>query len=179
MISRFLSPRVFGRYVPLPLVAWLVVVWLLLWGDLSAGNLLGGLAAGAVIAWLLPLPVLDPGVRIRPLGLLAVLPVYAWDMLVSSFRVVSWALRPGPPPTEIVVVRLRTSSESMTMMIITALSSLPGSLVVEAYSGRRELVLHVLGLTGEVGATVQADVDRLERRIVRTFGTGADREELG
>jgi multicomponent Na+:H+ antiporter subunit E len=53
----------------------------------------------------------------------------------------------------------------------------PGSLVVEKYHG--ELVVHVLGLTGDVTGTVLADVAELEERIVRAFGTVRDREELG
>jgi multicomponent Na+:H+ antiporter subunit E len=65
----------------------------------------------------------------------------------------------------------------MIVLIMIALSTVPGSLVVEKYHG--ELVVHVLGLTGDVTGTVLADVAELEERIVRAFGTVRDREELG
>ncbi|MFI6738416.1 Na+/H+ antiporter subunit E [Nonomuraea sp. NPDC050451] len=154
------------------------MVWVTLWGELSPGNVLGGLAVALVVTWLLPLPVLDPGIRIRPVALVDFLLWFGRDLVVSTVRVVVWVVRPGVPPTQIVRVRLRTSSESMTVMIMVALSTVPGSLVVEAYPEERELVLHVLGRPGDVTEAVRADVAALESRIVAAFGTGRDREEL-
>ncbi|MBB5780575.1 Na+/H+ antiporter subunit E [Nonomuraea jabiensis] len=162
----------------LALIAWLAVVWVTLQGELSAGDVLGGLAVALVVTWLLPLPVLDPGIRLRPVALVDFLLWFGRDMVVSTVRVVVWVVRPGVPPTQIVRVRLRTSSESMTVMIMVALSSVPGSLVVEAYPEERELVLHVLGRPGDVTEAVRADVAALEARIVAAFGTLGDREEL-
>ncbi|WP_327085352.1 Na+/H+ antiporter subunit E [Nonomuraea sp. NBC_01738] len=173
-----LAPRVLGRRVPLPLVGWLTLVWVLLWGDLTVANVLGGLLTSLIITWLLPLPVVDPGIRLRPVAMAAFLLWFAGDTVRSTARVVFYVLRPGPPPTELVRVRLRTSSESMVMLIMVALSSVPGSVVVEAYVVRRELVLHVLGLTGgDVPLRVQDNVTALERRIVAAFGTAEDRRE--
>jgi multicomponent Na+:H+ antiporter subunit E len=63
----------------------------------------------------------------------------------------------------------------MVMMIMVAVSTVPGSLVLEVHPDRRELVLHVLGRTGDL---TQRDVSGLESRIVSAFGTRADREEL-
>ncbi|MEV1000451.1 Na+/H+ antiporter subunit E [Nonomuraea sp. NPDC050202] len=177
MIRDVLAPRLLGRRVPLPLVAWLALVWVTLWGDLTVGNVLGGLATGLAVTWLLPLPILDPGVRVHPVALARLLLWIAWNMMTSTARVVFWVAHPGPPPTRIVRVPLRTSSEAMIVLIMIALSTVPGSLVVEKY--REELVVHVLGLTGDVTGTVLADVAELEERIVRAFGTVRDREELG
>lgn len=172
-------PHLFGRPVPPRLPAWLTLVWVTLWGDLSLGNVLGGLAVGLVVTWLLPLPVLDPGIRIHPVALVRFLLWFAWDLVSSTVRVVLWVVRPGEPPTRIVRVRLRTRSESMTVMLMVALSTVPGTVVVEAYMDRRELVLHVLGLAGEeVADVVRSDVAGLESRIVAAFGTARDREEL-
>ncbi|GAA3619550.1 Na+/H+ antiporter subunit E [Nonomuraea rosea] len=171
-----LAPRLLGRPVPLPLVAWLALVWVTLWGDLTIGNVLGGLVAGLVVAWSLPLPVLDPGIRIRPVALVRFLLWFGWDLVLSTVRVVVWVVRPGVPPTQIIRVRLRTSSESMTVMIMIALSTVPGSLVVE--KDEEELVLHILGIPGDATEAVRADVAGLESRIVAAFGPRRDREEL-
>ncbi|MFC4120721.1 Na+/H+ antiporter subunit E [Nonomuraea zeae] len=173
-----LAPRLFGRRVPLSLVVWLALVWVTLWGDLTLGNVLGGLVAGLVVAWSLPLPILDPGIRVRPVALVRFLLWFGWDLLLSTVRVVVWVVRPGAPPTQLVRVRLRTSSESMTVMIMIALSTVPGSLVVEMYEEERELLLHILGLPGDATEAVRADVAGLESRIVAAFGTRRDREEL-
>ncbi|MEV4181622.1 Na+/H+ antiporter subunit E [Streptosporangium canum] len=172
-------PRLLGRPVPLSQVAWLTVVWLLLWGDLSVANVLGGLLAGLVVVWLLPLPVVETGLRVHPFAALVFLVRFAGDLVVSSFRVAFWALRLGAlPPVHIVEVRLRSSSEVMAVLVTVALSALPGSLVLEVHGRERELVLHVLGITGDVQEIVQDDVTRLESRIVAAFGTRADQEEL-
>ncbi|GAA3429734.1 Na+/H+ antiporter subunit E [Streptosporangium sandarakinum] len=173
------APRLFGRPVPPRTVAWLTVVWLLLWGELSVANVLGGLLAALAVVWLLPLPARKPALRIHPARLLVFLAVFATDLVISSARVAFWALRFGTvPPMEIVEVRLRTSSEVMAVLAVVALSALPGSLVLEARLADGELVLHVLGLTGDVQGTTRADVAKLEARIVAAFGTTADREEL-
>ncbi|MGI5291507.1 Na+/H+ antiporter subunit E [Nonomuraea polychroma] len=163
----------------LALIAWLVLVWVTLWGDLSIGNVLAGLAAALAVTWLLPLPMLDPGIRIRPVALVRFLLWFGWDMVVSTARVVMWVFLPGPPPTHLVRVELRTSSESMIVMIMTALANVPGSLVVEAYVQERCLMLHILGLPGDAAEEVRANVAALESRIVAAFGTRRDREEFG
>ncbi|MEV4068205.1 Na+/H+ antiporter subunit E [Nonomuraea fuscirosea] len=168
--------RLFGRRVPLALVAWLALVWVTLWGDLSAGNVLGGVVTGLVVTWLLPLPVLDPGIRIHPVWLVRFLLWFGWDMVISTVRVVFWVAHPGRPPAQLVLVPLRTSSEAMTVIIMVALSTVPGSLVLEAHP--RALMLHVLGRPGDVADAVRADVTRLESRVVAAFGTRRDRKEL-
>nr|WP_236667440.1 Na+/H+ antiporter subunit E [Nonomuraea sp. K271] len=160
------------------MVAWLALVWTALWGELSAGNVIGGLAAATVVTWLLPLPAVDPGIRVNPAGLVRFLLWFAKETVVSTARVVYWVVRPDRPPTQVVRVRLRTSSESMIVLTMVAIMSVPGSLVAELYPDERELAVHVLGLPGEVTEAVRANVTALERRIVEAFGTRADREEL-
>ncbi|MFI7612504.1 Na+/H+ antiporter subunit E [Nonomuraea terrae] len=172
-----LAPRLFGRRVPLVLVAWLAAVWVTLWGDLSVGNVLGGLVAGLVVTWLLPIPVLDPGLRVRPVALVSFLVWFAWDLVLSTARVVFWVAHPGPPPSQVVRAPLRTTSDSMVVLVLVALSTVPGTLVLEVDG--QELVVHVLGRRGDATQIARADVADLESRIVRAFGTRRDREELG
>ncbi|TDD48860.1 Na+/H+ antiporter subunit E [Nonomuraea terrae] len=172
-----LAPRLFGRRVPLVLVAWLAAVWVTLWGDLSVGNVLGGLVAGLVVTWLLPMPVLDPGLRVRPVALVSFLVWFAWDLVLSTARVVFWVGHPGRPPSQVVRTPLRTTSDSMVVLVLVALSTVPGTLVLEVDG--QELVVHVLGRRGDATQIARADVADLESRIVRAFGTRRDREELG
>ncbi len=44
------------RVLRVGILAWLTVVWILLWGTFSIANLLGGAVVGLLIMWLLPLP---------------------------------------------------------------------------------------------------------------------------
>lgn len=50
-------------------VCWLVLVWQLLWGDVSAANVLSGLVVALVITVLLPLPPVPIEGRLHPLSL--------------------------------------------------------------------------------------------------------------
>ena len=171
-----LRPRLFGRRVSLPLVAWLALAWTALWGEVGVGTVLGGLATGLVVTWLLPMPPIDRGIRLHPLPLVRFLAYFAFDLVISTGRVVFYVLRPGDPPARFVRVPLRTTSEPITVLVMVAISTVPGSLVVERYPG--ELLLHVLGRPGDITEAVRRDVAGLEERIVAAFGTARDAEEL-
>ena len=47
------------------MVCWLVLVWILLWGNVSPANILSGLAIALVIMLLLPLPVVPVEGRVH------------------------------------------------------------------------------------------------------------------
>ena len=51
-------------------LCWLILVWMLLWGTVSAANILSGLAIALLITLLLPLPVVPIEGRVHPLSLL-------------------------------------------------------------------------------------------------------------
>ena len=63
-----------------PLLAWLVLVWMLLWGTWSWANLLSGLVLGLFLLVVLPLPHVVGGVRVRPLPVLAFLGHFVTDL---------------------------------------------------------------------------------------------------
>jgi multicomponent Na+:H+ antiporter subunit E len=52
----------------LPLLAWLVLVWILLWGTLSWANVVSGVVVALLLMLLLPLPPVAGGARVRPLS---------------------------------------------------------------------------------------------------------------
>ena len=55
--------RVLRRLLP---IVWLVVMWMMLWGDFTVANLVTGMLVALFIVLLLPLPHVDAGARIRP-----------------------------------------------------------------------------------------------------------------
>ena len=162
--------------VQLPVLGWLVLVWVLLWGTWSWANALSGLVVALAVTLLLPLPPVSGGARLRPLRLLAFLGWFLTDLFVSGAQVAWQALRPGPPPTgAIVVVRLRADSDLLLTILAQTLSLTPGSLVLDLDRERRRISLHLLY------ARDLADVDRrkaavlaIEDRIVRAFGSAGD-----
>lgn len=144
-------------------VAWLTLVWVLLWGTFSGANLLGGVAVAVAVLVLFPLPAVSSGGALRPLGLLRVVLDVARDLAVSSVQVAWQSVRPGPPPrSSIVAIEVPVDSELLVAVLAECLSLVPGSVVVEASAAERTLWAHVLGADDEAAiARFRAHVDRL------------------
>ena len=160
----------------LPLIGWLVLVWILLWGTWSWANLLSGLAVALFVTWLLPLPPVTEHARFRPLAVLLFLLRFLRDLVVSSVEVAWAAARPGEPPrSAIVVVDLRTDSDLLITLIAETLNLTPGSLVLDIDRENRRILLHVLPVRTEEDVDQRrADVGGVEESIVRAFGSSAE-----
>jgi multicomponent Na+:H+ antiporter subunit E len=160
----------------LPLLAWLVVVWILLWGTWSWANLLSGLAIALVVMLLLPLPPVVGGTRVRPLPLARFVGHFLVDLVVSGAQVAWRAIGPdGVRQGAIVRVQLRADSDLLLTVVAETISLVPGSLVLDLDREQRLISVHLLH------ADDQADVERqkagvlaTEDRIVRAFGTADD-----
>ena len=75
-------------------VGWLTLVWVLLWGTFSAGNLLNGLLLALVVTRVFPLPDTHVGGRVHPGAALAFLGRFFVDLVTASAQV-AWLDR-GP-----------------------------------------------------------------------------------
>jgi multicomponent Na+:H+ antiporter subunit E len=159
-----------------PLVVWLVVVWMLLWGTWSWANVLSGLLVALVVLTLLPLPHVVGGMRVRPVPLLVFLGHFVVDLFASGADVAWQALRPGGVHrTAIVQVRLRVDSDLLLTMVAEAISLVPGSLVLDLDREQRVMTLHLLPARDlEDVQRKKAHVLVVERRLVQAFGSAAD-----
>ena len=159
-----------------PLMAWLVVVWMLLWGTWSWANLISGLLVALTVLTLLPLPHVVGGARVRPLPLLVFLGHFVVDLFASGAEVAWQALRPGGVHrTAIVQVQLRADSDLLLTMVAEATSLVPGSLVLDLDREHRVMTLHLLPVRDlEDVARRKANVLVVEERLVRAFGSPAD-----
>lgn len=160
----------------LPLLGWLVLVWILLWGTWSWANLLSGLLVALTVTVLLPLPAVVGGIRVRPAGLLAFLGHFLVDLAVSGAQVAWQALRPGRArQSAIVRVQLRTDSDLLLTIIAQALSLVPGSLVLDLDREERSVAVHLLHVRDHDHVEREkAAVLATEDRVVRAFGSTAE-----
>ena len=143
-------------------VAWLTLVWVLLWGTFSWANLLGGIVVALAVLVAFPLPAVSSDGGLRPLGLLRVALDVARDLAVSSVQVAWLSVRPGPPPrSSIVAIEVPVDSELLVAVLAECLSLVPGSVVVEASAAERTLWAHVLG------ADDPAAIERFRRQADR------------
>lgn len=143
-------------------------VWVLLWGNVSVANVLGGLVLSTLIVVVFPLPPLAVGVRVRPLRLLRLVVRFVLDVIAASLHVAWLAFRPqAPPRSSVVTTQLRTRNQLFQTIVGEMLSLVPGSLVVDIDGDAGLLSLHVLGVeTEEQAAQHRTDVLELEQRVL-------------
>ena len=180
--------RVLGRMsqqlrnrLPWPLVCWLTVVWVLLWGKVTAGNVISGLAVGVLLCLAFPLPPLDLELRLHPVGVVRFAARFLLDLTASGLRTVWQILSPAALPCAVLAVQLRSRGDLMLSATAIAVSAVPGSVVLELQRSTGTLFVHFMGYgTGPTAteAHARADVRRLERLVVRAFGTRAEIAEL-
>jgi multicomponent Na+:H+ antiporter subunit E len=159
-----------------PLLAWLVLVWILLWGTWSWANLLSGLVVALVVMLLLPLPPVVGGTRVRPLPLVRFVGHFLGDLVVSGAQVAWRALGPGGVRQGAIVrVQLRADSDLLLTVVAETISLVPGSLVLDLDREHRLISVHLLHADDLADVERQkADVLAIEERIVRAFGTTED-----
>lgn len=162
-------------------VVWLTVVWVFLWGDLSIGNVLAGLAIALVVGFGLPMASIDFHGRVRPLGVVRLALRFAADVVRASFEVAWLALRPGRTPHGAVIgVQLRSHSDLYLTMTAELCSLVPGSLVVEAHRLTGVLYLHVLDVAQSGGIeAARRSVLEQEERVLRAFASDRELAEAG
>lgn len=159
------------------LAAWLLAVWLLLWEDASAANVVSGLAVIGVLAFLFPREGPKGSHRVRPLAALR-FGAHFLAKLVEASAAVAWeVVTPRQRIREgIVAVPLRSRSRGITTLVANAVSLTPGTLSLhvdeDEEAGERTLYVHVLHLRAP--DEVRADVARFEALAVRAFGAGGD-----
>lgn len=164
-----------------PLVLWLTVVWVGLWGSVTVANVLGGLVVATVLVAVLPLPPVPGRPVVRPLSLLRFVGHFAVDLVVSSVQVSRLVLRPRLALRQgVIAVPVRGASDGLLTLLADAISLTPGTLTLEVDRPRSTLYVHVLDLGP--GADDIAEVRRstlsLERLAVRAIGSAEARQAL-
>jgi multicomponent Na+:H+ antiporter subunit E len=156
-----------------PLLAWLVLVWMLLWGTWSWANLISGTIVALAVTILLPLPPVVGGTRIHPVRLVIFLGYFFLD-LVRSAALVAWqTIRPGGIGySAIIRVQMRTDSDLLLTIVAESLTLVPGSVVIDMDRERRTLSIHILHVRDlEDVERRRAAVLAEEERVVRAFGS--------
>ena len=172
----FLSGVLFG----LPLLALLIVFWMLLWGGFSWLNLAGGVLVAVLVTSVFYLPAVLLTDRVNPWRLALYFAKLLVDIAHASLQVAWLALAPGYRPSNaIVAVHLRTRSDLITTWVGVSTSIVPGSIVVDIDRVESILYLHVLDVRSRADvARFAASVLATERRVVAAIGTREDVERV-
>lgn len=164
-------------------VAWLTGVWVLLWGDLSWGNLVNGALLAVAVHLVMPLPVVAITRHIRPLAVVVLVTRFAWDVVVGATHVAIAAFRPRSPRSAVLRVQLRSHSDLILATTSGLTTLIPGSVVIEAHRLTGVIYLHLFDVPttkpmryiNQFRTTVVAQ----EERLLRAFATDDELRDAG
>jgi len=152
-------------------LCWLTLIWILLWGDVSAANILSGLAVALIVTLLLPLPPVPIEGRLHPLSLLRLVIKVAYYLVLSSVQVAWLAIKPGPPPSSAVLLaHLALKSDLVLALAVNVINLIPGSIVLEIDQTSRMIYVHVIDAGSERSVRqFHRQVAEVERLMIASF----------
>jgi multicomponent Na+:H+ antiporter subunit E len=148
----------------------LTLVWTALWGSVNPTVILLGIAVGALVLLLFPLPFMQFRFGVHPWRMLVLLLRFLGDVVVASLQVGWLALRPRPPRPEVTEVQLNSDSDLLQSLTALAVSLVPGSLIVDLDPEDRTLLIHVLDGERRPMSQFADQVRAQERRIQLALG---------
>lgn len=150
---------------------WLTMVWVALWGRISAANILAGLAVGVVIMVTLPLPRIPVSGQLRILPLLKLLAYFTYNAIESSLQLAWFALRPGPAPvTGVLRVQFAFRSDLVLVLCTNLLNLIPGTMVLEIDREQCVVYVHVIDVSSEKAvASFYHTIRRMEALLIGAF----------
>jgi multicomponent Na+:H+ antiporter subunit E len=167
--------------VRLVTLAWLVLVWVALWGDISVGTAAGGLLIG-----LIALRGVAGGggaaghVRVRPLAALRFARVFAVMLVQSNLSVLRLTLAVRHPLRSLVLaVRLPPAPPAVASIVANAVTLTPGTLSLDlTVAADESALLLVHALDAPDAEEVRADVLRLHTLASAAVQRRQDTTEL-
>ncbi|MFD4368568.1 Na+/H+ antiporter subunit E [Rhodococcus sp. NPDC058521] len=165
-----------GLLRKLGILLWLTTVWVLLWGNVSIANILGGMAVATLIMVLLPLPRVPVEGRIHLWSLLKLICLAVWYAAQSSIQVAWLAIRPSAPPvTGVLRYHLNFKSDLVLTLCVDVINLIPGTMVLEIDQPRRIAYIHVLDVGSEKAVNqFYSTISQLERLFVASFERDSD-----
>lgn len=151
-------------------VAALTAVWLALWQDVSAANVLSGLLIAAGVLYVFPYPPHRRGLGFRFLPFVRFAAVFAWSV-VKANAIVAWeVITPRNRINEgIVAVPVASQHPVVITMVSHAIILAPGTMVIDIdWEPETVLFVHVLHLRSV--EAVRQEVLTLERLACDALG---------
>ncbi|WP_165066531.1 Na+/H+ antiporter subunit E [Marisediminicola senii] len=159
-----------------PLFVVLVILWMLLWGNISWLNLATGAVLAVVVMRFFYLPPIQLSGRTNPLWFVAFLGQFLFELTIASFQVAAQALLGRRDvKNSIIAVQLRTRSDIVLTLTAIAMSLMPGSYALDVDRRRSIIYFHALNTRDADGVQAVRDAAlKTERMLVRAFGSSAD-----
>lgn len=150
----------------LPALAWLVVLWVALWGELTLANVIAGavIAVGVQLVFSRAAP--GPAGSVRPLALLRYGVYFAWKIIEANALVAWEVMTPGSRiRMGIVAVPIHGASDVVVTALANSISLTPGTLTLEVDRSKDLLYVHVLHVHSV--EQTRKEILRLEYALLR------------
>lgn len=169
-----------GAWAQLPFFAWLVAVWMMLWGQFSVLAALSGIVVAVFVTRVFRLPPVELSGRISLWHAFVFAVLFFGAVIAGSLQVAWVVLNPRREPgTAVIAVPLRTDDDLIMTHVGVTASLIPGSLVTEIDRRGRVMYLHVIGVHSLADVEAQREkVLTWEKRLVRAFGSREQYAEL-
>jgi len=163
------------------LIFWLTLVWLMLWGEATWGNLLVGVLVATLITVVMPLPPIAFSGRFHLVGIVVLFGRFAWDLVHASIGIAHIAAtRRRLPRGGVIAVPMRSNSDLYMTIVSDFQTLVPGSLIVDANRETGTLYVHIFDPVDDAGVEeARRGVYELEERVLRAFASDAEIAEAG
>lgn len=152
-------------------VAVLTAIWLLLWGEISAANVISGVLVGTLLIIAFPVDHDVVSVRhgVRPFAVVQLVVFVVSDLLRSTVGTAIDVLRANSKVrTGVVACPLRVDNDGLVTFLANVIALSPGTMPIEvAY---RPHVIYVHSLHASDPEAIRAFVSKLEELAVRAVG---------
>ena len=157
-------------------IAWLTVVWVLLWGTFSPLSIVGGVAVAIAVLAAFRFPAPGPYLPLRPMRLLGLVGYLAYDVVVSGAGVSWQTLRYGRAARgAVLAVPLLSDSDRVVTVVANALSLSPGAMVLQIDHERDLWFVYALGPRDRAGVErSRLRTMDMQRRVIAALGTPAE-----
>lgn len=164
-------------WTQLPFFGWLVVLWMLLWGQFTVLAAVTGLVVAIVVTTAFRLPTAELTGRVNIWWLVVAIVQFLLAVIAGALQVAWQAVAPRAPTAAIVRVPLRVDDDLIMTHVGVALSLVPGSTVIESDRRNRVLFVHVIGVRTAKGVVgVRENALTWETRIVKAVGSRSELE---
>jgi multicomponent Na+:H+ antiporter subunit E len=165
------------------ILIWLVVLWVLLWDDVSAANVLSGVVIAVLVLVFAKLPRVNLDADPEHVARVNV-PMTIWFggfflyKLVEANLLLAWEIvtPKNSINTGMIAVPLRTESKVAMLVVSSVITLTPGTLTIEVVGKPPILYVNVLHLHDI--DRVRRDLLKVEELSVRAFGSRSDRAKL-
>ena len=162
--------------VEIPLILWLMLVWAVLWGELTAKNLLVGLVLSLLVTRALALPPVQLSSRFNVLHAVTLFVTFLWQVIRASFEVMWTVIAHGPrASSSVTAVQMRSHSDRIMTATGSTTGLIPGSVLLEVDRPNAILYFHVLDVHDDEDIEhFRESVRNTEAAWIRMMGSPED-----